>query len=59
MPAGDGLLCALDRRDAFLELQPASTGVRTAAYRWQGFGFAGVEDAEVLERCRLVLGVPE
>ena len=59
LPGGDGLLCALHRRDSFLELRPGSTGVRTAAYRWQGFGFAGVEDPEVLERCRVVLGVEE
>jgi len=56
LPGGDGLLCALHRRDSFLELQPGAAGVRTAAYRWQGFGFAGVDDPMVLERCRAVLG---
>ena len=59
LPGGSGVLCALHRRDSFLELRPGSTGVRTAAYRWQGFGFAGVEDAAVLERCEAVLGSRE
>jgi len=57
LPGGGGVLCALHRRDSFLELRPGSTGVRTAAYRWQGFGFAGVDDAAVVERCRAALGV--
>jgi poly-gamma-glutamate synthesis protein (capsule biosynthesis protein) len=59
LPGGGGVICALHRRDSFLELQPGSTGVRTAAYRWQGFGFAGVDDADVLRRCRAVLGAQE
>jgi poly-gamma-glutamate synthesis protein (capsule biosynthesis protein) len=58
LPGGGGVLCALHRRDSFLELRPGSTGVRTAAYRWQGFGFAGVDDEAVLERCRAVLPHP-
>jgi hypothetical protein len=44
------VLCALHRGDSFLELQPG------AAYRWQGFGFSGVEDPRIPERCRDVLG---
>ena len=56
LPDGKGLLCALHRSDSFLELHPASTGTRVAAYRWQGFGFAGVEEEAVVERCRAVLG---
>lgn len=59
LPGGDGVLCALHRRDSFLVLQPASTGVRTAAYRWNGFGFSGVEDANVLARCRSMFGVEQ
>ena len=41
LPGEDVVLCALHRRDSFLVLQPSSTGVRTAAYRWNGFGFSG------------------
>jgi poly-gamma-glutamate synthesis protein (capsule biosynthesis protein) len=54
LPAGGGVLCALHRRDSFLVLQPGSTGVRTAAYRWNGFGFSGVDHPETLARCRAV-----
>jgi len=56
---GDGVLCALHRRDSFLVQQPKATGVRTAAYRWNGFGFSGIDDASVLARCRLILGAAE
>ena len=59
LPGGDGLLCALHRRDSFLELQPGATGVRTAVYRWQGFGFSGVDDPQILERCRNFLGASQ
>lgn len=59
LPGGDGVLCALHRRDSFLVLQPTSTRVRTAAYRWNGFGFSGIDDTGILARCRLVLGSAE
>jgi len=59
LPAGDGVLCALHRRDSFIELQPGSEGVRTAAYRWNGFGFSGVDDPAMLERCRRLFGVAD
>ena len=52
LPGRDGLLCALHRRDSFVVLQPDSAGVRTAVYRWNGFGFSGVEDASALAACR-------
>jgi hypothetical protein len=35
----DGILCALHRGDSFLAPDPAATGTRLAAYRWNGFGF--------------------
>jgi hypothetical protein len=57
LPGGDGVLCALHRRDSFLVLQPTSVGVRTAAYRWNGFGFSGVDDEKVLARCESMFGV--
>jgi poly-gamma-glutamate synthesis protein (capsule biosynthesis protein) len=52
LPGGDGVLCALHRRDSFIQLEPGAAGVRTAAYRWNGFGFSGVEDPGILARCR-------
>lgn len=59
LPEGGGVLCALHRRDSFLVLQPTSNGVRTAAYRWNGFGFSGVDNAEVLNRCRAMFEVAQ
>jgi hypothetical protein len=59
LPDGGGVLCALHRRDSFLVLQPKATGVRTAAYRWNGFGFSGADNIAILARCRAVFGVGE
>jgi hypothetical protein len=59
LPKGDGVLCALHRRDSFLVLQPNVTGVRAAAYRWNGFGFSGIDDVNILARCRAVFGIAE
>ena len=56
---GDGVLCALHRRDSFLVLQPNSVGPRMAAYRWNGFGFSGVDDSNVLDRCKSPFGVDQ
>jgi poly-gamma-glutamate synthesis protein (capsule biosynthesis protein) len=39
----DGVLCALHRGDSFLLPDPATKITRIAAYRWNGFGFTGVE----------------
>lgn len=58
LPMGDGVLCALHRRDSFLILQPNTTGDRAAAYRWNGFGFSGIDEAGILARCRAVFGRP-
>ena len=51
LPDGDGVLCALHRRDSFLVLQPGAPGLRTAAYRWNGFGFSGIDDPTIMDRC--------
>jgi len=56
LPNGGGLLCALHRSDSFLVLKTESIGVRTAAYRWNGFGFSGVDDPDVLTRCEGLFG---
>ena len=39
----DGVLCALHRGDSFLLANPATKTTRIAAYRWNGFGFTGIE----------------
>jgi poly-gamma-glutamate synthesis protein (capsule biosynthesis protein) len=39
----DGVLCALHRGDSFLMPDPATKTTRIAAYRWNGFGFSGIE----------------
>ena len=39
----DGVLCALHRGDSFLLPDPATKTTRIAAYRWNGFGFTGIE----------------
>jgi poly-gamma-glutamate synthesis protein (capsule biosynthesis protein) len=52
LPGGDGFLCALHRGDSFLSLNPNTESVRVAAYRWNGFGFSGIEDIDVLKGCR-------
>jgi poly-gamma-glutamate synthesis protein (capsule biosynthesis protein) len=44
-----GTICALHRGDSFLSLDRDSVTTRTAVYRWNGFGFSGVED--VAEHC--------
>jgi poly-gamma-glutamate synthesis protein (capsule biosynthesis protein) len=51
LPGRDGLVCALHRRDSFVVLRPDSAGVRTAVYRWNGFGFSGVDDATAVAAC--------
>jgi poly-gamma-glutamate synthesis protein (capsule biosynthesis protein) len=51
LPDQDSALCALHRRDSFIQLDAGSTGTRVAAYRWNGFGFAALEDPTVLARC--------
>jgi len=41
--SSDGILCALHRGDSFLMPDPATKSNRIAAYRWNGFGFSGIE----------------
>jgi poly-gamma-glutamate synthesis protein (capsule biosynthesis protein) len=41
--SNDGVLCALHRGDSFLLADPATKTTRIAAYRWNGFGFTGIE----------------
>jgi hypothetical protein len=55
--AEGALLCALHRADTFIRLTPASTGRRTAVYRWAGFGFRAAEDAAAATRCGRMYGL--
>jgi len=58
LPGSNGVLCALHRRDSFLVLQPDATGARIAAYRWNGFGFSGIDDPGVAARCSALFTSP-
>jgi len=59
LPGTDDVICALHRRDSFITLRPDSAGTRVAAYRWNGFGFSGLEDTEVVRRCRELFDAPD
>jgi poly-gamma-glutamate synthesis protein (capsule biosynthesis protein) len=49
---GQAYLCALHRGDSFIMLDPARPSKpRIQLYRWNGFGFSGVSDMELTERC--------
>jgi hypothetical protein len=37
-------------------LSPELKGTRVAAYRWNGFGFDGVTDPDVVSACRALYG---
>jgi hypothetical protein len=52
LPDDETILCGLHRGDSFIDLRPDSNRVRVAAYRWNGFGFSGVDDPVVMEKCR-------
>lgn len=41
--SNDGTLCALHRGDSFLVSNPKALQTRVAAYRWNGFGFKGMD----------------
>jgi poly-gamma-glutamate synthesis protein (capsule biosynthesis protein) len=52
LPGHNGILCALHRGDSFIVLQPQTHHTRVAAYQWNGFGFSGIHDLEVIASCR-------
>ncbi len=41
------ILCALHRGDSFVNLNPASQKKRVIAYRWNGFGFTGINNTAI------------
>lgn len=44
-------LCALHRKDSFIALNQNTKETRTAVYEWNGFGFSGNENSELLAQC--------
>ncbi|MGZ3743723.1 MAG: CapA family protein [Pseudobdellovibrionaceae bacterium] len=52
-PKGDlDYLCALHRKDSFIALNPKTKETRTAVYKWNGFGFSGVDDPTLTSHCK-------
>ena len=45
-----GVLCALHRGDSFLLSDPSTKDRRIAAYRWNGFGFKGIDTQPECEK---------
>jgi hypothetical protein len=55
--AGRAYVCALHRGDSFIMLDGAADAApRTQVYAWNGFGFSGVTDGDVAQRCARVFG---
>jgi hypothetical protein len=52
LPGDDSVICALHRGDSFMVLDPKTKRRRIAAYRWNGFGFTGIDDPGIMNRCR-------
>ena len=46
LPGDKGILCAQHRGDSFIVPGHGANEKRIAAYRWKGFGFAGIADPE-------------
>ena len=51
-PNDEKILCALHRGDAFISLGNNINKQRTAAYRWNGFGFNGINDSIACMSCK-------
>jgi poly-gamma-glutamate synthesis protein (capsule biosynthesis protein) len=51
LPGAAGILCGLHRGDSFLVPNPQSRENRIAVYRWNGFGFSGIHEPELIKRC--------
>jgi len=52
LPKSDGVVCALHRGDSFIVPEPDSNITRVAAYRWNGFGFSGIDKQPVVRACQ-------
>jgi hypothetical protein len=51
-PDDKHLLCALHRGDSFIDLNTNTKNIRIAVYRWNGFGFSGVNDSMAYKSSR-------
>ena len=50
--SGRAFVCALHRGDSFILLDSAhATSSRTQVYAWNGFGFSGVTDTDLMSQC--------
>jgi hypothetical protein len=58
LPGANGILCALHRGDSYLVPDPQNSRTRVAAYRWNGFGFSGVDDSTLCTRCAELFELP-
>jgi len=58
LPGKTGVLCALHRGDSYLVPNPGTSQTRAAAYRWNGFGFSGVDDPAIINQCSEFWEVP-
>jgi poly-gamma-glutamate synthesis protein (capsule biosynthesis protein) len=54
-PYDGKMLCALHSGDSFIKPDSTATNTRTAVYKWNGFGFKGINDSTVCESCRKLL----
>jgi poly-gamma-glutamate synthesis protein (capsule biosynthesis protein) len=54
-PDDSNVLCALHRGDSFINPDTHTDNTRVAAYRWNGFGFTGIDDEEINGKCRELL----
>jgi len=48
---GVDYLCALHRKDSFVELDPNTKETRIEVYQWNGFGFSGIDNPSLIAAC--------
>jgi hypothetical protein len=58
LPGENSILCALHRGDSYLVPNPQTPRTRVAAYRWNGFGFSGIDDPAIQARCTELFDPP-
>jgi len=55
LPYDSRVLCALHKGDSFINPDTHTANTRVAAYKWNGFGFSGIEDETINRKCREAL----
>jgi hypothetical protein len=53
-PYNDSILCGLHRGDSYISPDKTTAVKRVAAYKWNGFGFTGLNDSIACEVCKHV-----